>query len=220
MNVVKIDHKGMKKATANPITPYETSLLLKNYGLKDFRLIAPDGESVELWLDDIDMGDYGTQSAICVKSPLTHNDECDAILCGGTELSRKFYEAGLIVHKNGADKTVTHWKREAMAIATLWFLINREIVKKYKTVIKIGKRRHSIQELGANHASTQTQRPIKIADGISYIWEYENPRSYDRHCEAWGVRGHYRHCKSGKVVFVRPHIRGTGRIKDSTYELN
>lgn len=29
-----------------------------------------------------------------------------------------------------------------------------------------------------------------------------------RHCLAWAVRGHFRHCKSGKVVYVQPHVKG------------
>ena len=34
--------------------------------------------------------------------------------------------------------------------------------------------------------------------GVSKIW----------HCPAWEVRGHYRHYKSGKVVFVNPYTKG------------
>lgn len=30
----------------------------------------------------------------------------------------------------------------------------------------------------------------------------------ERHCPAWGVRGHWRHYRSGKTVFVRAHVRG------------
>lgn len=37
--------------------------------------------------------------------------------------------------------------------------------------------------------------------------EYEK-RKMERHCSAWGVRGHYRHYKSGKVAYIKPHVRG------------
>lgn len=33
-------------------------------------------------------------------------------------------------------------------------------------------------------------------------------KDYVRHCPAWGVRGHYRHMKSGKIVYVKPHVKG------------
>ena len=28
------------------------------------------------------------------------------------------------------------------------------------------------------------------------------------HCPAWGVRGHYRHYKTGRVVYIKPYING------------
>ena len=33
------------------------------------------------------------------------------------------------------------------------------------------------------------------------------------HCPAWEVRGHYRHCKSGKVTYVKPHVKG--KLRDT-----
>ena len=33
------------------------------------------------------------------------------------------------------------------------------------------------------------------------------------HCDAWGVRGHYRYLKSGKVSYVKPYVKG--RKKDA-----
>ena len=32
-----------------------------------------------------------------------------------------------------------------------------------------------------------------------------------RHCEAWGVRGHYRHYKNGTVVYIKPYVKGTNK---------
>lgn len=36
----------------------------------------------------------------------------------------------------------------------------------------------------------------------------------------FSVRGHYRHYKSGKTVWIRPYNKGTGGHKDKTYKLN
>ena len=33
------------------------------------------------------------------------------------------------------------------------------------------------------------------------------------HCPAWEVRGHYRHYKSGKVIYVKPHVKG--KLRDT-----
>lgn len=43
------------------------------------------------------------------------------------------------------------------------------------------------------------------------------------HCPAWEVRGHYRHCKSGKVTYVKPHVKGKLRdtlVVGREYDLN
>lgn len=66
-----------------------------------------------------------------------------------------------------------------------------------------------------------TNQPIKIEDGIQIIFSNntEETRDYIRHIEAWGVRGHKRHYKNGKVVFVKPYTKGKGKAKETTYEI-
>lgn len=59
---------------------------------------------------------------------------------------------------------------------------------------------------------------IKIQNiSVQYVYEPHATRDYHRHCEAWGVRGHYRHYKNGKVVYIKPHIKGSGIIKNTEY---
>ena len=36
-------------------------------------------------------------------------------------------------------------------------------------------------------------------------------------CNAWGVAGHWRHYKNGKVVWVRPYVKGKDRNKPEAY---
>ena len=40
-------------------------------------------------------------------------------------------------------------------------------------------------------------------------------------CPAWGVRGHFRHYKSGKTVFIQPYVKGKKRdeYKGKVYDL-
>ena len=42
-----------------------------------------------------------------------------------------------------------------------------------------------------------------------------------RHCDAWGVHGHYRHYKSGSVVYIAPYVKGPDRsqYRGREYEL-
>lgn len=58
----------------------------------------------------------------------------------------------------------------------------------------------------------------KVVDG-DYIDTPHKP--IQRKTESWGVCGHYRHYKSGKVAFVRPYVKGKREeIKPHTYIVN
>lgn len=55
---------------------------------------------------------------------------------------------------------------------------------------------------------------------------FEVIRRYERHinnsrhkmtCERWDVKGHFRHYKNGKVVYVKPYEKGKGRKKERNY---
>ena len=40
-----------------------------------------------------------------------------------------------------------------------------------------------------------------------------NRKKAEIHCPAWGVRGHFRHYKNGKVIFVESYVKGKERAK-------
>lgn len=44
-------------------------------------------------------------------------------------------------------------------------------------------------------------------------------RKVTRIMERWSVRGHFRHCKNGKVVYVHPYEKGTGRKTPKKYKV-
>lgn len=46
----------------------------------------------------------------------------------------------------------------------------------------------------------------------------DSKREFIRHCEAWMVRGHYRHYKSGKAVYISPYKKGKGKLNDKIYK--
>lgn len=47
----------------------------------------------------------------------------------------------------------------------------------------------------------------------------EDKREYNRQSESWTVRGHYRHYKSGKVVWINAQTRGHGKVEHKTYTI-
>lgn len=63
--------------------------------------------------------------------------------------------------------------------------------------------------------------------GITYIFKHSSsgPRLQPRGAHAspavvFSVRGHYRHYKNGKTVWIRPYSKGNGAKKDKTYKIN
>lgn len=84
-------------------------------------------------------------------------------------------------------------------------------------------KRSKTQVLEKQHANVAKHKckckPVRVADfQYRYVYDpHETTRNYMRHVDAWGVRGHYRHYKSGKVVFIHPHTRGSGAVKHTQY---
>ena len=69
-------------------------------------------------------------------------------------------------------------------------------------------------------------RQQRRKNGITYIFKHSSsgPRIQQRGKHAspagvFSVRGHYRHYKNGKTVWIRPYNKGNGAKKDKTYKL-
>ena len=63
--------------------------------------------------------------------------------------------------------------------------------------------------------------------GITYIFKHSSNgpciQRRGRHASpagAFSVRGHYRHYKNGKTVWIRPYNKGAGSHKSKTYKIN
>ena len=68
--------------------------------------------------------------------------------------------------------------------------------------------------------NTEIVENTKITENTE-ITETQNTKEKIWHCPAWGVRGHYRHCPSGKITYVKPHVKGQKRdeYKGREYQL-
>lgn len=87
--------------------------------------------------------------------------------------------------------------------------------RKIKRIMPTPERMEQIRESKESYKS----QPIVIKDiSVQYVYEPHETRKYMRHCEAWNVRGHYRHYKSGKVIYVKPHAKGNGKQKTTVYK--
>lgn len=81
----------------------------------------------------------------------------------------------------------------------------REVIQKEaKSVVKSGSKSK------AKTNRTELQNEVFLLDDIiKYVSHSGRHHTYS--CEAWGVRGHFRHYKSGKVVWISEYEKGKKR---------
>lgn len=75
----------------------------------------------------------------------------------------------------------------------------------------------SVHKASAKAASKAADKVIYLRP-IVFTSEHESPvkRKYTPCENAFSVRGHYRHYKSGKVVYVQPYEKNAGKEKDKS----
>ncbi len=93
-----------------------------------------------------------------------------------------------------------------------------------------------MQELTDNEETQQKEMPKKehvirpkpdgnktylFRDIVKYVSHKKQKNKHNITCECWGVRGHYRHYKTGKVAFIHEYEKGKKRNEvkphDKTY---
>lgn len=112
----------------------------------------------------------------------------------------------------------------APVVLVLFAKIQTKALKTSKKVIRMISEAQELpeeKEKSSKPKKKYPQAPIFLSSGISFVIQHENslPREFQRHCEAWMVRGHYRHYKSGKTIFIAPYKKGAGRLKDTDYSV-
>lgn len=62
---------------------------------------------------------------------------------------------------------------------------------------------------------------VRIASSSEKLMRKISSKKRQRFVESWNVRGHYRHYKSGKTVYVKPYRKGKvdGKTETKTYEI-
>lgn len=104
----------------------------------------------------------------------------------------------------------------------LFAKIQTEALRSQKKIIRLSKMENAEKhqkQLDDGESRRELSRTIILSPGITYSIQPDSsiPKAFTRRCEAWGVRGHYRHYKDGKIVYIRPYQKGSGRIKQTTY---
>ena len=67
-----------------------------------------------------------------------------------------------------------------------------------------------------------TDRIYSLTDCVRKYAKHINHCKHTITCEHWEVRGHYRHYKSGKIVFIKPYAKGKNKeakVKNTIYKI-
>lgn len=103
---------------------------------------------------------------------------------------------------------------------TVWATVMAYIVNFEPEIVEKEPEETESKEIEMRNASQRKQkRPqnsVLYLNPIKYIADGKNAthRKYTPPSCAFSVRGHYRHMKSGKVVYVHPYEKNTGKEKD------
>lgn len=99
----------------------------------------------------------------------------------------------------------------------------------YLPTLTINESSESVRTVASKkHGKIKYKKEVNLVRQIRLNDDWERKASQHHSkitCPAWNVRGHYRHMrKSGKVVYVHPHVKGKerknpGMIVEKTYRL-
>lgn len=91
----------------------------------------------------------------------------------------------------------------------------------YKTVTKDHTDRVTMNAGQPHFLSNRTidLNRLKISTKSKKVYSAIGSGKIHRTAECWSVRGHMRHYKDGKVVYVRPYEKGKGRKSKRTYDV-
>lgn len=94
-------------------------------------------------------------------------------------------------------------------------------LEEVQTVVKTSKPGNKAKKKNKPRVTKEITLNFKDIERVVYS-RPELPRTYTHHVESFDVAGHYRHYKSGKVVFVKGYTKGNkgAKISDKTYKIN
>ena len=73
-------------------------------------------------------------------------------------------------------------------------------------------KKHTVHNKRKESMSTTTVRSLSVKYRLKGSVRHERiPKARQWHVDYWGVRGHLRHYKSGKTVFIAPYTKGKER---------
>jgi hypothetical protein len=188
------------------------SVMPNNFPFKKFKIIMNfNGDlkykvSVELF-DDRNV----ETNSDCFKAKVEYlNEKCE-LIASGVDF------CGISFLGGDEDRWEQQISRCELAVILVYKICNyimsapKEKVIKEKIKVDVNKAKRK------NIASNNQKKIYLLREIIEYVqdnnFQSENKSTHKISCDCWGVRGHYRHYKSGKVVFIKEYKKGKNRDK-------
>ena len=159
------------------------------------------------------------------------------IHCGVTDPEnyvRKFFDIEIISKDNGGVHSVLHvddkekslwdwltapvseggdanweWCADAFFIINTFMLHYGDVTMEVETKVANESNERKPQKYGNRTNTVRLFKSYKLIKN----WRSQARKKAEITCPAWGVRGHFRHYKNGKTVFVESYIKGKEKDK-------
>ena len=219
MNTIMIDEKDVCK-----IVEYKAAHYFENFVFDEFRIsrktkdykiiykITINENTNKITFRMIEDGDFRD-----CKFIFTDNEEgYEIVEAPSGDLVNRYIEN--MLNQYGETKT----NSDITDFIMTWVRAEIEFIRRLKQyIMNESYRRTTIQKESSyigDSENEQTEKAVRIRKPVvNYllgdIVEYVS-RSYRKHnitCECWGVRGHFRHYKSGKVTWISGYEKGKRR---------
>lgn len=103
-------------------------------------------------------------------------------------------------------------------MAFINYLSEHPELKEMENKADVGKSRKKISA-DKQPASVISLNGIRVISSNEKLTRKLRSKTRQRLTEAWCVRGHYRHYKSGKTIYVNPYVKGHGKRVPKEYKL-
>ena len=139
---------------------------------------------------------------------------------------------GTTLHVDDKNESLWNWLNEVITkdgdtnwewIADTFFIINTFMLHFGDVTMEV-ETKETHQQEGQNRQQRRANKRNSVRLFKSYKliknWKSQARKKAEITCPAWGVRGHFRHLRNGKVIFVEAYVKGKEKDKYKGKEYN
>jgi len=207
-------------AEARKVCPMKAiKFICGDKGDKEITYIREDNKLAVLFLEN-----YGVKINYKLKYQYDENFELNLI---DIKIPDKFKEA----YARHGEEFANHFTRHARASVMLYEFVMALMVynNEYSAPEEATDRTQKTINKNNKKKNVSKKKSKSKSDGIVYLIKgtsSDNIRvtrkgSHAKPNGQFDVRGHYRHYKNGKVIWIKEYVKGKGKeVKDKTYKIN